>query len=99
MNTYQLSNGERIKKTVIDARVKKAKAQVLENQLLEYGYNFCVNCKRSTGVYLDCSHIVSVKDCQEMGKSELAYDVDNIEVLCRFHHQIKDNLDIRYGIS
>lgn len=96
MNSYNLSNGERIKKTVIDSRVKKAKEQVLDNQLIEFGYNFCVNCKRSTGVYLDCSHIVSVKDCQEMGKSELAYDVNNIEVLCRNCHKKIDKLYLKF---
>ena len=96
MNTYQLSNGERIKKTVIDARVKKAKEQVLDNQLLEHGYNFCEKCKRSTGVYLDCSHKISVDECQKRGRSELAYYVNNIEILCRKCHQEWDKLNLKF---
>ncbi len=90
MTTYSDSFGNRIEKSVIDRRVKIAKKQLLQNQIDEHGYNFCEECKRSSGVYLDCSHNVSVKECQESGRSELAYDVNNMEVLCRTCHQIKD---------
>jgi len=98
-NTYALSNGERVKKTVIDKRVRVAKQKLLSNQLDDYGYNFCERCKinASQGIPLDCSHNVSVKEAQETGQSELAYDVNNMEVLCRVCHQKKDKLNINYG--
>ena len=91
-NTYQDSNGNRIQKSIIDRRVREAKKQLLQNQWDEHGYNFCETCKVSSGTFLDCSHNVSVKECQESGRSELAYNVNNMEVLCRACHLIKDKL-------
>ena len=91
-NTYQTSTGERITKSQIDARIKKAKAIVLDNQMKDYSYNFCEVCQRSSGVRLDCSHIVSVDECQKSGFTEKAWQVSNIEVLCRKCHQKRDKL-------
>jgi hypothetical protein len=90
MNTYSTSFGDRISKSVIDARVREAKRKLLETQILEYGYNFCEDCKRSTGVYLDCSHNESVDKCQKEGRSEEAYNVDNLKVRCRDCHRKHD---------
>ena len=98
MNTYQLSNGDRITKSVIDSRVKKAKAKLLDNQMKEHGYNFCSLCQKSSGVRLDCSHVVSTDECQKIGYSELAYDVDNIEVLCRGCHSERDGLNLKFEL-
>ena len=92
MNSYKTSNGERVKKSIIDRMVRSAKAQVLTNQFYEHGYNFCEDCKRSTGTYLDCSHNISVDKCQKQGKSELAWDLNNIKVRCRNCHRKHDNL-------
>lgn len=89
-NTYQTSTGERLTKSVIDARVRKAKEGVLNAQTFEYGFNFCEDCKRSSGCYLDCSHNKSVDQCQKEGCSEEAYDPDNIKVRCRDCHRIHD---------
>ena len=86
MNHYRTTGGERISKPEIDRRVRKAKENVVEIQRDEFGYNFCVKCLRSSGVRLDCSHIVSVNECQKMGRSELAFDESNIEMLCRECH-------------
>lgn len=96
MNTYQKSDGTRITKKVIDYRIKKAKAEVLDQQIRDYGYNFCEICRRSSGVILDLAHIVSVDECQKSGYAEKAYQVSNIEVLCRSCHQERDGLDLRY---
>ncbi len=93
MNHYKQKDGTRISKAEIDRRVRKTKAVVLENQRTEHGYNFCVDCGRSSG-RLDCSHIVSVDKCQKMGRAELAFDESNIEVLCRECHQLRDKLTI-----
>ena len=92
MNTYQTSNGERIKQSVIDRLIRKAKAEKLRQQFDEHGYNFCEECGISSGVYLDCSHDISVKEAKESSRTELCWDVENITILCRKHHQIKDKL-------
>lgn len=31
------------------------------------------------------------------GRAELCYDLDNLTVLCRKHHQKKDKLDLRFN--
>jgi len=98
MNTYSTSTGERVSKSTIDRRVREAKEQNLYNQMLEFGYNFCENCHRSSGVRLDNSHIVSVDDCQKQGCCEKAYDVDNIQVLCRGCHVRRDLLDLKFEL-
>lgn len=95
-NTYQTSTGERITKSTIDSRVRAAKQELLDQQILEYGYNFCVDCKRSSGVYLDCAHDIGVKECQESGQAELAYSVDNMKVKCRECHQEQDGLNLKF---
>ena len=100
MNTYSTSTGERVSKSVIDSRVRAAKRRLLDDQMLEFGFNFCVEvgCGASSGVYLDASHKISVKECQESGKSELAYDVKNLDVLCRSCHKKRDKLDLRFEL-
>jgi len=40
MNYYRKSNGDRISKSEIDSKVRKAKAEKLEEQREELGYNF-----------------------------------------------------------
>ena len=80
MNTYETSSGKRLSKSVIDKRVKKAKENYINDFRDKHGYLFCERTKRVDCV-LDCSHIISVKECQNMGRSELAYSLDNIELL------------------
>lgn len=91
MNHFYTSNEERVAKSVIDAKVRKAKTNVLSSQYWEFGHNFCVDCLRSSGVYLDCSHTVSVDEAQKTRRSELAWDEDNVEVRCRECHIKHDN--------
>jgi len=90
MNHYYTSTGERVSKSRIDALVRNAKEKALELQREEHGYNFCVECKRSGGVRLDCSHTISVDMAQKTRRTELAWDVNNIRILCRFHHEEHD---------
>lgn len=97
MNSYSTSDGTRLKQSVIDSLITKAKKQKLENQFNEFGYNFCEECGISNGTYLDCSHNESVKSCKENGRTEKAFDVNNITILCRKHHQEKDKLNIQNG--
>jgi len=57
-----------------------------------FGYNFCEekDCHKSQGVYLDCSHDISVDECQKSGRTELAWDVNNITIRCRDCHNKHD---------
>ena len=98
MNTYKLSNGNRITKAKIDSRIRKAKADVLDIQMRDYGFNFCIICQRSSGVRLDCSHVVSTDEAQKIGCSEMAYSIDNIEVVCRNCHSKRDGLDLKFTL-
>jgi hypothetical protein len=92
MNSYRCSDGTRLKQSVIERLIKKAKAEKLREQFDEHGYNFCEQCNISSGTYLDCSHTESVKSCKENGRTEKAFDVDNIKIRCRKCHQIHDKL-------
>ena len=90
MGSYKTSTGERLSNSIIDRRITEAKKQLLENQFDEHGYNFCEQCGRSSGVYLDCSHDISVKKAKDDGHAELCYKVGNMTVLCRPCHAEKD---------
>lgn len=105
MNYYRKSNGDKVGKSEIDRNVNKAKAEKVKRQYEDNGYNFCEKCNKEgqpSGInrmelsILDCSHNISVDECQKSGRSELAWDLDNIEILCRYHHQIKDGLDLKF---
>ncbi|PXX26257.1 hypothetical protein C7967_11518 [Thalassospira sp. 11-3] len=93
-NSYRMSNGERVLKSVVDRRVRQAKEQKVQNMLDEHGYIFCEEpgCGKNTnaGEPIDCSHDISVNDLQKMGKTELAYDVEMITMRCRTCHRIHD---------
>ena len=92
MNSYECSNGTRLKQSVIDRLITKAKAQKVREQFEDYQHNFCEECGISSGTYIDCSHDISVKEAKESGRTELCFDVNNITMLCRKCHQIKDKL-------
>ena len=105
MNTYKCSNGDRITKAEIDRKVREAKRQLIENQINDYGFNFCEECALNGQSIdadpmklkiLDCSHILSVDKCQKAGKTEFAWDVRNLEVLCRYHHEQWDKLNLDF---
>lgn len=92
MNSYKCSDGSRLKQSVIERLISKAKQQKVREQFEEHGYNFCEQCGISSGTYIDCSHNISVKEAKETGRTELCFDVNNITMLCRKHHQIHDKL-------
>lgn len=105
MNYYHCSNGNRISKSEIDRKVRQAKENIIQAQKDWYGFNFCQECQEK-GIpnindqmklmRLDCSHIKSVNWCQKNGCSELAWDKDNIRILCRYHHEIHDKLNLKF---
>lgn len=92
-----MSNGIGISKDVIDRKVRKAKAQVLEDQKTEYGYNFCQQCARSSGTRFDCAHTFSVDKCQKERMVEVAWSPKNIRILCRECHKKQDGLDLKFN--
>lgn len=84
MNHYWTSTGERVTQSTIDRRIREAKENKLEQQRLEYGYNFCEICKRNGNqTRLDCSHDIAVKK----GNIEQAWDINNITIRCRKCHE------------
>ena len=97
MGIYKCSNGERVTQTQIDARIRKAKAKVLQECLDKYGYIFCQDCKRNDCKPVDCSHDVSVQDCKNAGKTELAWDVKNITLRGRVCHARLDKNDLQWN--
>lgn len=99
MNSYRCSDGSKISQEKIDIKIKQAKLKKLQQQSENHGYYFCENdkCHKSTGVILDCSHIISVKKAKEMGKAELCFDVKNIAILCRECHEKHDKLNVQFN--
>ena len=89
MNTYETSKGERYSKGKIDRNIRYAKAQKLKEFKNANGYYFCEDCKTSQG-YIDCSHDISVYECQNSRRTELAWDVNNITLRCRDCHRKHD---------
>jgi len=96
-NSYQTSDGERVTKSVIDRRVHEAKAEKIATMINDYGYVFCEDCKKNDCKPIDCSHDISVKEAQESGRTELAWDVKNITMRGRACHQKWDKSGIQNG--
>lgn len=104
-NTYRCSDGTKVSKTTIDRNVRKAKEEVIQDQLNEHGFNFCEDCAENGYPenaddmelrILDCSHNISVDECQKTGRSELAWDKNNMRIRCRFHHRQKDKTNLKF---
>ncbi|MDA3852707.1 MAG: HNH endonuclease [Bacteroidales bacterium] len=90
-NRYTCSDGSTVSKTVLDRKVHEAKAKKLDEFFEIHLYHFCEECGRNKmDNYLDCAHTISVDECQKSGRAELAWDVENIRLLCRKCHQIHD---------
>ena len=91
-NSYYTSDGERLNRAQIETRIRKAKAEKIDQFLLENDYCFCEQCGvNASNTRIDCSHVVSVKECLESGFAEKAFDVENIKLLCRSCHNKHDN--------
>ena len=92
MNSYFDSNGNRYTTAQIERKIKKAALEVLEMQFLDHGYNFCEHCKRNDDKPIDVSHTISRKTAKEDGCVEVLWQYDNLEILGRKCHKIKDKL-------
>jgi len=82
MNTYRTSDGDRLTQSSIDRRIRDAKR--LKVQSMDFIY--CEMCGISSTQRFDCSHIISVKEAKESGRTELSFDINDIEILCRECH-------------
>jgi 5-methylcytosine-specific restriction endonuclease McrA len=90
--TYSDSEGNRYTTDQINRKSDKAANSKLVDQLVDYGYNFCEECERNDCKPIDVSHTVSRKKAKELGKVELIWDKNNMEILGRRCHKIKDQL-------
>jgi hypothetical protein len=91
MARYKTSHGTYIEKKTIDRLVREAKKYKLDSFYEDHGYHYCEECGRNATVFrIDCSHDISVDQCQKQGTAELAYNVDNITLRCRLCHNIHD---------
>ena len=95
MNTYSDTNGNRYTTEQIERKIKKNALELLEMQFIEHGYNFCQRCKRNDCKPIDVSHTISRKKAKEDGIVEVLWDYDNLEILGRKCHKIKDGLNIK----
>ena len=98
MNHITTSTGERITRSAFDARIRRAKAVKLRNFEDDHGHLFCEQCGKNEKACgkLDCAHIVSVDKCIKNGTPELAYDIRNLKLLCRQHHESHDKTSIQW---
>ncbi len=92
MNSYFDSKGNRYTTAQIERKIKKAALEILEIQFLDHGYNFCERCKRNDDKPIDVSHTISRKQAKEDGCVEVLWQYDNLEILGRKCHKIKDKL-------
>lgn len=92
MNHYFTSTGERVSKSTIDRRIREAKQRKINQMIEDYGYIFCEDCQQNDCVPVDCSHNISVDECQKTRRTELAWDISNITMRCRICHKKYDKL-------
>ncbi|WP_299116881.1 hypothetical protein [uncultured Winogradskyella sp.] len=97
--TYSTSEGERFTTSQIERKMNYAKGILIDKQLQEHGYNFCTECERNDCKPLDCAHIISVKEAKETGRSELCWDINNMRIIGRVHHQKQDGLNLQFNDS
>ncbi len=94
-NKYFDSFGNSYSQSEVNNNITKAKEQKIEEFREEHGYLFCEDCgvNEQSAFKLDCSHEISVKECKETRRIELAWSVANIKLRCRKCHQEKDGLN------
>lgn len=87
MNRVRLSTGETITRKEFDRRIINSKKLYTQLFVDKYGYVFCERCKHNECTFISRSHIISVKQCIETQRAELAYDLNNYEHLGIEHHR------------
>ena len=94
MNTYSDSFGNRWTTAQIDCKSDKAAKELLQEQIDDYGYNFCEECHRNDCKPIDVSHDISRKEAKENGCVEIIWSKDNMQILGRKCHKKKDKLTL-----
>lgn len=98
-NKCKCSDGTYIAVSLLNKLITAAKKSKSSKMMEEYGYVFCEDCMEfgvPPGVnqlelkIFDHSHEISVDECKKSGRSELAADVNNIRMRCRYHHRKHD---------
>ena len=97
MNFYRTSDGSRVSKSTIDRKTSQAKKQKLADQLDEYGHNFCMECLRNDCLPITVAHLLSVDRCQKEGRSELAWNPENLQILGMPCHKKYDKLNLQFN--
>ena len=97
MGTYSTSDGKRYTRAQIDRKNRINKADVLMEMTIVQGFISCQKCGRSSGMPLDCAHIISVKEALETGRAELVWDKANVMILCRECHQEHDKNNVQWS--
>ncbi len=90
MGSSKTSCGERISTEECQKKISEAKQQKLDLFMLEHGYHFCEDCGKNTCKPIDCSHDISVDECKKSGRTELAWDINNITLRGRACHSKYD---------
>ncbi|MBC7486061.1 MAG: hypothetical protein H7282_04860 [Cytophagaceae bacterium] len=90
-NTYELSDGTRLKKSTIDRLVKECKDRVSQAVINDQGYLVCEDCRRNDCQPVERSHNISVDMCQKLGVTEYAYADENITHRGQPCHKIYDS--------
>jgi 5-methylcytosine-specific restriction endonuclease McrA len=90
--TYSDSKGNRYTTAQINRKSDAAARLLLEIQFINDGFNYCTRCKRNDCKPIDVSHTISRKQAKENGCVEQIWNLDNLEILGRRCHKIKDKL-------
>lgn len=95
--TYKDSNGNRYTTEQINRKSDEAAKLKLQLQFDEHRYYFCEHCFKNDCKPIDVSHTVSRKAAKENGNVEILWDLENLEIIGRRHHQVKDGLDLKFS--
>ncbi len=106
-NHIHTSTGETLTRAEFNRRVNEAKEKKIQDQLNRFDFNFCEDCSKEGRIskiriggidfdFLDSSHEISVKECIELGRAELAYNIDYLTIRCRYHHRIFDKSNLKF---
>jgi len=90
--TYSDSRGNRYTTDQINRLSDKTAKILLQEQLDDHHYNFCTKCKRNDCKPIDVSHNVSRNEAKKNGNVEIIWNIENMEILGRRCHKIKDKL-------
>lgn len=86
MGTFSASDGTRFTKQQIDRKIRNAKIEFSGDHIAQCGEHFCCAKGENVSEKIDVSHIVSVRECQNAGRCEQAWNPANMEMESRTEH-------------